>query len=780
MDGAGNAYVTGSTSSTNFPTTTGAFQTSLSSGNSQDIFVAKLNSAGTALGYSTYLHGNDPDAFDSGLAIAVDGSGIAYVTGYTYSTSFPTTTGAFQPSHSTADGLSHAFVTKLNAAGTALIYSTYLSGSGSDQAYAIAVDGSGNAYVTGSTASINFPTTAGAYQTTFGGGGEAFVTKLNAIGTALVYSTYLGGDAGRGIAVDAAGNAYVTGNTSSSAFPTTTDAYQTTFNGILDAYLTKLNAAGAALVYSTYFGGTGVDVAYGIALGDAGNAYITGSTSSSNFPTTPGSEQTSYGGGGDAFVAEFTFPALPTADPSKSTISIAPATIQPGGTATVTLTTRDASGNLLTSGGLPFNFGLGTGTGSGTFSNLTDNQNGTYTATFTGTTAGTIIITGTINGQAITSSLPTVTISPAASKLVISNLSSTSVTAGGTVTFTVTAEDGSNNPVPGYLGTVTLTSTDNNASYNGASLPANYTFVGTDNGSHSFTVTLRSAGSKTITLTDQANASVTATTNPIAVAAAATNHFALAVASQTYTPGTPFNVTVTAEDAYNNPTGTAYTGTVHFSAAPSAGASFTPNDVPLTNGTGVISASLTAGGTVTITAADAATAGINGALSVNPGSSPTGAAFFTVAPVIAGAQTTGTSFAITVTTKDQNNATFPGYTGTISITSTDPAAPVLVSSYHFLAGDNGVHTFTVTLNTSTLSSGIGTMIIVRDVNATTPPINGFSAPITVQGLVVLGAPQKTATGFTVTFSKPFTPADLTMYGSNTTTVQDVSLVGGPH
>jgi hypothetical protein len=200
-------------------------------------------------------------------------------------------------------------VTKLNPAGAALVYSTYLGGSGVDVGFGIALDGAGNAYVTGETNSIDFPATAGAFQTTFGGVLDAFVTKLNPTGSALVYSTYLGGndtDQGLGIAVDAGGNAYVLGSTSSTNFPTTAGAPQPTFGGVLDASVTKLNPAGSALVYSTYLGGSSDDFPGGIALDAAGNAYVTGYTLSPDFPTTAGAFQTTPSGPGfvNAFVAK--------------------------------------------------------------------------------------------------------------------------------------------------------------------------------------------------------------------------------------------------------------------------------------------------------------------------------------------------------------------------------------------------------------------------------------------------------------------------------------------
>ena len=299
LDSAGNAYVTGYTFSNDFPTTAGAFQTTLRG--CRNAFVSKLNRSGSALVYSTYLGGRD---FDDGLGIALDSSGNAYVTGYTDSSDFPTTAGAFQTTF--GGGSSDAFVSKLNRSGSALVYSTYLGGSSTDYGPGIAVDLAGNAYLTGITGSSDFPTTAGAFQTTFGGGFNAYVSKLSSSGSALVYSPYLAGrngtDGGGGIALDSAGNAYVTGSTDSSDFPTTAGALQTTYGGGNDAFVSKLNSSGSALVYSTYLGGSNFDYGSGIALDAAGNAYVTGVTQSSNFPTTAGAFQTTLRGS-NAFVS---------------------------------------------------------------------------------------------------------------------------------------------------------------------------------------------------------------------------------------------------------------------------------------------------------------------------------------------------------------------------------------------------------------------------------------------------------------------------------------------
>ncbi|MEE9533318.1 MAG: SBBP repeat-containing protein, partial [Acidimicrobiia bacterium] len=291
VDSGGNAYVTGLTFSVDFPFTAGFFQPALVSG--PDAFVAKVNAAGTALDYSTYLGGTD---VDGGRGIAVDGEGKAYVTGLTFSggaTPFPTTAGVFQTALASGPD---AFVAKVNAAGTALDYSTYLGGTDVDQGQDIALEPACpmncSAYVTGFTVSNPFPTTVGAFDTTFNGVRDAFVTKLNATGTApLTYSTYLGGsliDTANGIFVDAAGSAYVTGSTDSGGatpFPTTVGAFDTLFAGVTDAFVTKVNAAGSALTYSTYLGGSDIDRGNGIALDSVGNVYVTGDTVSADFPT---------------------------------------------------------------------------------------------------------------------------------------------------------------------------------------------------------------------------------------------------------------------------------------------------------------------------------------------------------------------------------------------------------------------------------------------------------------------------------------------------------------
>jgi hypothetical protein len=305
VDSAGNAYVTGYTVSTEatFPVSVGP---DLTFNGGADVFVAKVNAAGTALVYAGYIGGN---GYDQGNAIAVDSAGSAYVTGTTLSTEamgFPVIVGP----RLTHNGYYDAFVAKVNPAGTALVYAGYIGGSGFDLGTGIAVDSAGNAYVTGYTESTeaSFPVTGGPDLSYNGGASDAFVAKVNAAGTALVYAGYIGGsreDQGRGIAVDSAGNAYVTGWTDSTeaSFPVTVGP-DLTFNCCgNDAFVAKVNAAGTALVYAGYIGGSRDDVGYGIAVDSAGNAYVTGWTDSTNFPVTVGPDLT-HNGFADAFVAK--------------------------------------------------------------------------------------------------------------------------------------------------------------------------------------------------------------------------------------------------------------------------------------------------------------------------------------------------------------------------------------------------------------------------------------------------------------------------------------------
>jgi hypothetical protein len=322
VDDVGGAYVTGSTSSTNFPTRN-PLQSDFHGGgpnnpyNSKgDAFVAKIDTTVTgsaSLVYSTYLGGNDDDV---AKGIAVDAAGNAYVAGYTASTNFPTTVGAFQPSF--AGGDYDIFVTKLNPSGTALVYSTYLGGSGNDNngGGCIAVDSAGNAFVTGQTGSSDFPT-KNAWQPTQASrwqpslAGHGFVSKLNSGGSDLVYSTYLFGvPYTGGIAVDQADSAYVVGQAEVD-FPTV-NAVQPVYGGgdgnELDGFVLKMDPDGQSALYATFLGGTNGEFCTGIAVGRDGNAYVTGYTSSTNFPTQNAFQSAFGGGSADAFLAKISDP----------------------------------------------------------------------------------------------------------------------------------------------------------------------------------------------------------------------------------------------------------------------------------------------------------------------------------------------------------------------------------------------------------------------------------------------------------------------------------------
>ena len=298
VDSSGNAFVTGSTTSTNFPLVAAAHNVFAGG---RDAFIFKLNSVGNTLVFSTYVGGSGTD---QGTAIALDTLANAYVAGDTTSTDFPIQSAV----QSAFGGKTDAFITKLTPAGLVL-FSTYLGGGADEHAGAITVGSNGNIYVAGGTFSSNFPV-VGAFQSSSGGSQDAFVTRLAGTGSPMFFSTYLGGTGGAlgtpeeatGIAADSNGNVYVTGVTNSSNFPTTASAFQTTFAGSQDAFVTKINSAGT-IAYSTYLGTFGLEWANGLAIDTAGNAYIAGYTSASSFPRVTAVQNT-FGGLYDAFVSK--------------------------------------------------------------------------------------------------------------------------------------------------------------------------------------------------------------------------------------------------------------------------------------------------------------------------------------------------------------------------------------------------------------------------------------------------------------------------------------------
>ncbi|MEW5735601.1 MAG: SBBP repeat-containing protein, partial [Thermodesulfobacteriota bacterium] len=299
VDSQRNVYVAGTTASATFPTVN-PFQAQLGGNGLRDVFVSKFSADGSTLLYSTYLGGSQTEGPGppSRVGLAVDKDGYAYVAGTTESSDFPVTEDAFQ--HDKASG-SDAFVTKLSQDGSSLVYSTYLGGGGTDEERGVAVDNQGHAFVLGNTVSSNFPTTEGAFQRGSPSFADFFITKLNAGGTGLVYSTLLGGsqaDYAQAIALDSRGRAVVAGETWSGNFPMTAGAVQASIAGNSDAVAAVLSDDGSALVYSTFLGGGATDRAYGAAVNQDGDIFLAGETNSGNFPA-----QNAPAGGHDAFAA---------------------------------------------------------------------------------------------------------------------------------------------------------------------------------------------------------------------------------------------------------------------------------------------------------------------------------------------------------------------------------------------------------------------------------------------------------------------------------------------
>jgi len=298
VDGSGSAYLTGWTGSSDFPTTSGAYDESHNGGD--DVFAVKLNAAGEGVDYATFLGGTEDEC---GYGIDVDDSGRAYLTGWTGSTGFPTTATAFDITH---NGGKDGFAVKLDASGTSLDYATYLGGAQDDEGWSLIVDQTGRAHITGYSASSGFPTTSGAYDRIYNGGNDAIVLKLNQTGTGLDYASFVGGsgdESGWSLDLDDDGCACVVGHTESGDFPATTGAYDETYNGGGDVFLFSIDATGSALDFATYLGESGDDLGYGVAVDNSGHHYLTGATASVDFPTTVGAYSTTYQGGGyDAFV----------------------------------------------------------------------------------------------------------------------------------------------------------------------------------------------------------------------------------------------------------------------------------------------------------------------------------------------------------------------------------------------------------------------------------------------------------------------------------------------
>ena len=418
LGGEGNVVVTGVTYSSDFPTTAGAYDTSHNGGN--DIFVFK-QAAGGGLLFSTFVGG---DSDDSGSALALDGEGNVVVTGNTYSTDFPTTPGAYDTDRGGFGvGDYDVVVFKLATGGDALLYSTFVGGDSSDSGLALALDEAGNVVVTGSTYSEDFPTTAGAYDTSFNGGVDVFVFRLAAGGDLLLYSTFVGGfsaDWGYALALDGADNVLVTGKTKSSSFPTTAGAFDTSQNGDSDVFVFKLAADGAGgggLLYGTFVGGTVSDYGNAMALDEAGNVLVTGFAGSLSFPTTAGAYDTSYNSAGEVFVFKMALEGEP--DPTYS----------------ISGRVTDLNGDSLS--------GVTVSAGAGV--DATTNANGDYA--ITDLITGTYTLTPSQSGYTFSPSTRTVSVPPSAAAQDFTGSSS----GGETFTISGRATDADGDALSGVI-----------------------------------------------------------------------------------------------------------------------------------------------------------------------------------------------------------------------------------------------------------------------------------------------------------------------------------------
>jgi hypothetical protein len=596
LDSAGNVYVTGNSS--NLATTPGAFETSGSGA-----FVAKLNPTGTAVLYATYL-GNGGGL---GAGITVDSEGDAYVIGRNYGV--PTTPNALASSGGTNYPAVADFVAELNPAGSGLVYSTYLPGTVNDPATlansgAIAVDGSGNIYVVGA-AQAGLPVTAGAFQTAClatAGNDNAFFAKINPTlsgSASLMYASYLGGNGGLGdeasaIALDSSGNAYLEGLTTSTNFPTTAGAYQTSAGSGFVTKITPVATAGSFGVTGFSSPATaGVAGIFTVTAKGANGSVLTGYTGTVHFsssdphavlPTdytftaadqgvhtfsatlyTAGIESITAGDAANGLLGSET--GTVTAAPASTlTLSGYPSPTNAGFAASFTVTALDPYGNKATgyTGTVQFSSSDGSALLPAPYI-FTAGDAGAHTFSATLNTPGTQSLTATDSGNAgITGTQANITVAPAGlSALSVTGFPSVT-TAGVTETITVTARDTDGSTDTSYLGTVHFTSSDGHAVLP-RNYPFNYTFTAADHGVHTFTITLKTAGSQSITATDTVFSSVTGSETGITITPAAASQLILSPNSEVQS-GVRFSLTLTVEDAYGNVV-TGYTGTVHFTSA---------------------------------------------------------------------------------------------------------------------------------------------------------------------------------------------------------------------
>jgi len=807
VDASGNAYVAGFTSSLDFPVTADVLQAKCGGSCTQNAFVAKFNPSGETLAYATYLGGSASD----GIAdIAVDASGNAYLTGQTSSPDFPLAgpfqkTCALDATSSTGACLATAFVAKLKADGSALVYSTYLGGSLGSKASAIALDSLGSAYVAGSTQSPDFPVLhafqkacgmkAGATQCPV----NAFVTKLTPAGNTLAYSTYLGGsiqDQATGIAVNAAGIAHIIGSTASTDFPTTKPV-QSKLNGTSDAFVAVLNSTGKSLLFSTFHGGSSTEAGNALALDAKGNIYVSGVTSSADFPILTPFQSSCAGSCSSAFVSKMS--AIPlvgtpatitaTAGSGQST------TISTAFTTALQATVLDASSNPVS--GVTVTFTAPGSGASGTFTTsntaVTDATGVATANTFTAnSTAGGYTVTANVSPALTTPASFSLTNNPGAPATITatagSGQSATISTAFATA-LQATVLDASSNPVSGV--TVTFTAPGSGAS---GTFTTSNTAVTDATGvatANTFTANTK-AGPYTVkanispALTTPASFSLTNNAGAPATITATTG------SGQSATISTAFatDLQATVLDASSNPV----SGVTVTFTAPGSGASgtFTTSNTAVTNASGVATANTFTANTKT--GSYAVTANVSPALTTPASFSLTnnaGTPATITATAGSGQSTTiKTAFttALQATVLDASSNPVSGVT--VTFTAPAPSGPsgTFTTSNTAVTDATGV----ATANTFTANGHAGSYSVTANVSPTlTTPAsfsltNNVGAPATITATsgggqsateqtafasplvaTVLDSGSNGVQGVTVTFTAPGSGASGTFTTSNT-------------
>ncbi len=720
VDSLGSAYVTGQASSSNFPTTAGAYQTV--NGNMSNVFITKMSADGSSLVYSTYLGGSGRDY---GTAIVLDSSNNAYLTGAAASTNFPTTSGAYQPAQAKS-GVAEAFLSKISASGSSLLYSTYLGGSSGDQGNGITMDTGGHPYLTGFTNSTDFPTTSGAFQVTnnafTSSGDNAFVSKFNPVGggkSDLLYSTFLGGsnnDSGAGIAVDSSGNAYVAGTTGDSNFSTTSGAYQTTISGSSSSFMSKISPLGAGtadLVYSTFFDATnGIQVS-AIALDANRNVYLTGNTSSSNFPTTSGAYQKTLAlaGATEAFVTEINPGGHGSADLIYSSYLGGSNHDQGNGialdsNANIYVTGYTQSSNFPTTSGA-YQTAIGaTGVQNAFLSMFNPGANGTvglvyssYLGGTTGDVANAIALDSTgnayITGRAGSTNFPTTT---SAYQKTLGDSSGSGF---------VAKFDVSNFPQPTATTTNTATKTATNTSTNTA----------TNSATNSATNTITNTG--TVNTSTVTNTATNTVTNTATYSATNTTTNTGTVNTSTVTNTATNSATNSATNTTTN-TGTVNTLTATNTATNSATSTATYSATNTTTNTGTVSTS-TVTNTATNTATNSATNTTTNTGTVNTSTVTNTATNTSTNTATNSATTTSTNTSTnTATNTATNTTTNTGTVNTLTVTNTatNSATATATNTSTNTATITATNTATNTVNLSVTNTRTNTATSTKTISPT--------------------------------------------------------------